>query len=87
MTTNYQEIAKSEARLESVIVEKLHEIGHTIASLKNYKNVDGVDAIRYYLMEKHHWLPSQVKAMSFEDLDFCILEENFKFFYGDSDLS
>ncbi|MBB4126250.1 hypothetical protein GGR77_001540 [Xanthomonas translucens] len=35
----------------------------------------GLDAIRYYLMQKHHWTPEQLFAMSVEHLRFAMSEE------------
>lgn len=35
----------------------------------------GREAIEHYLINKHHWLPAQVRALSWEDLRACLLAE------------
>jgi hypothetical protein len=49
--------------------------GHFLAEREGYKEMDGIDAIYYYLVQKHHWLPRDVRAMSTEDLCFVLAEE------------
>lgn len=49
--------------------------GDHIAKREGYKEVDGLEAVHLYLVKKHHWLPSQVRAMSFDDLQFVLTEE------------
>ncbi|MBO6892854.1 MAG: hypothetical protein JJ866_13005 [Roseibium sp.] len=49
--------------------------GDRLAQREGYKEHKGVEAIQFYLVQKHNWLPSQVKAMSPEDLRFCVAEE------------
>jgi len=49
--------------------------GDHLAKQKGYKNLDGFDALRYYLMEKHHWLPAPARALSMEDLAFALHQE------------
>lgn len=49
--------------------------GDHIAKREDYTTVDGLEAVHLYLVTKHHWLPSQVRAMSFDDLQFVLTEE------------
>jgi len=49
--------------------------GDKIAKNENYSNLMGIEAVYYYLIQKHHWLPSQIKSMSIEDLSLCMEEE------------
>ena len=49
--------------------------GDDLAKKRKYKGHEGMDAIHFYLVEKYHWLPSQVKALNFEDLHFLLEEE------------
>lgn len=37
--------------------------------------LDGIDAVRYFLMQKYHWLPSVLNGMSNTDLVFAMSEE------------
>lgn len=54
----------------------LEVFGDTLKKREGWKSdLMGLDAIHYYLVEKHHWLPSVVRAMSLEDLRFALTEE------------
>lgn len=53
----------------------LYVFGDYLAKKHGYKSVYGIDAVHYYLMQKHNWLPSVIKSMSKEDLRFCLEEE------------
>ena len=53
----------------------LELFGHALAEREGYKKMDGMDAIFFYLIEKHHWLPRDVRSMSIEDLCFVLAEE------------
>ena len=71
-----ENLIKQSAEYSSAITKTLCTIGNKIAEKEGYKSLLGIDAVQYYLMQKHHWLPSQVKSMSLEDLSFCFEEEN-----------
>jgi hypothetical protein len=49
--------------------------GDHLARREGYKALSGMDAIHFYLIEKHHWLPAQVKALNAEDLMLLLEEE------------
>lgn len=54
----------------------LEVFGDSLRKMHDWKNtLDGLEAVRYYLMQKHHWTPSQLQAMSLEDLRFALTEE------------
>lgn len=53
----------------------LDVFGDHLAQRENYRSVDGLDAVRFHLMQRHHWTPAQVRAMSPEDLRFALSEE------------
>ena len=53
----------------------LDVFGDTIAQREGYKDRVGIEAIQFYIKNKYHWLPSQVKSMSLEDLRFLLTEE------------
>jgi hypothetical protein len=68
------------------VIKRLHEaqgdsaylldvFGDTIAQRENYKSINGIDAIHFYIVHKFKWLPSVVKSMSAEDLRFVLSEE------------
>ncbi|WP_425628278.1 hypothetical protein [Vibrio neptunius] len=68
------------------IVNKLHKttaeldysldvFGDELAKRQGYKELDGIDAIHFYLIHKFSWLPSVVKSMSYDDIRFVLSEE------------
>jgi len=54
---------------------KLERFGDYLAKREGYELLHGLDALHYYLIQKHHWLPSQVKALNVDDLEFLFSEE------------
>lgn len=66
-----RELYDAEAKLNYVLAV----FGDHIAEREGFTDVDGVEAIHLYLVTKHHWLPSQVRAMSLEDLRFVLAVE------------
>lgn len=53
----------------------LHCFGDEIARREGYKAHDGIEAIHYFLMQRHGWTPAQVRSMSDADLRFAMEEE------------
>ena len=53
----------------------LDVFGDEIAEREGYKELSGIEAVQFYIVHKFHWLPSQVKAMSSDDLRFVLAEE------------
>lgn len=53
----------------------LEVFGDHLAKKHGYKAHDTLDAVRYHLMLKFHWTPSQVRSMSLDDLHFALAEE------------
>ena len=53
----------------------LELFGDELAVRLGYEGLDGMEAVQFYLMEKHHWLPSVVRSMSGEDLRFAMTKE------------
>lgn len=53
----------------------LEVFGDELAKRERYKDLDGFDAIHFYLVQKHHWLLRDVRAMSHEDLRFVLSQE------------
>lgn len=49
--------------------------GDDLAKREGYKNLDGINAIHFYLIHKFSWLPRDVKSMSLEDLQFVLCQE------------
>ena len=53
----------------------LEVFGFEMAKREGYKNIDGMEAIYLYLINKHHWLPRDVRAMSQGDLELALHQE------------
>jgi len=53
----------------------LLRFGDHLAEREGYKDLSGIDAVHYYLIQKHHWTPAQVRGMSSGDLRFLLSGE------------
>lgn len=73
-----KELYEAQARLceaEGTAMYHLHVFGDEIARRKKYVAHKGIEALHFYLVERYHWTPAQVKALNFEDLSFLFAEE------------
>ena len=75
MSTELYEAKLACRRIEGQQHYHLEVFGDHLAKREGYKEHDGLDAIHYYLMCKHGWLPSQARSLSWEDLQFSLAEE------------
>lgn len=41
--------------------------GDDLARKEGYTHLDGLEAIHRYIIDKHHWLPHQVRTLTLED--------------------
>lgn len=71
---NYQLTANLH-QIEGASAFSLELFGEHVADREGYSEHKGLDAIRYYLMQKHGWLPREVRSMSLDDLRFALAEE------------
>lgn len=62
-------LAEAEAKYNLII------FGDHLATREGYTQHKGIDALHFYLVEKHHWLPAQVRSLSDTDLLFLFAEE------------
>ena len=53
----------------------LEVFGDTLAQREGYTDIDGMEAIHLFLIQKHHWLPRDVRGMSQEDLRLALHTE------------
>lgn len=74
-TKQKYETLKQKYMLKSDTAYYLELFGHHLAEREGYRKLDGMDAIFFYLVQKHHWLPRDVRTMSTEDLCFVLEEE------------
>lgn len=57
-----------------LVMQRLKILQHRAETLKRRNAWDfdePCDVLRFYLMQKHHWLPRDVRALSDEDLEFA----------------
>src|SRR4051794_3493406 len=59
---------EADAGLRAALADK----GDQIAKKKGYGRLDGLDAVHRYLIDKHHWLPSEVRALTTDDLSLLL---------------
>jgi hypothetical protein len=65
-------------RLRTVEGERAFHLdlfGDFLAEREGYNEHTGLDALYYYLIQKHHWLPSQVRSLNQSDLYLLFDEE------------
>lgn len=53
----------------------LDVFGNTLAEQQGYKDIDGMEAVYLYLINKHHWLPRDVRSMTPDDLRLALHQE------------
>jgi len=59
--------------------DEFKNLGDYIAEEEKYQTNKGLNAIHYYIMQKHHWPLIEIRALSDEDIDFILSEELHKF--------
>jgi hypothetical protein len=70
-----QEATRNLRRVEGERAFHVDLFGDYIAEREGYKAHGGLDAVRYYLIQKHHWLPRDVRSLNLDDLLFVLEEE------------
>lgn len=61
--------------VEGHLAFSLDCFGDYLAKREKYKFHDGIEAVYFYLIQKYHWLPSEVRAFNWDDLRFLLEEE------------
>lgn len=67
MTTSNLTLSETAGHLANVQMQSLHELGNNIRQHYNWK-YGAEDSVVKYLVERHHWLPRDVRAMNLDDL-------------------
>lgn len=75
MSDNRYEILKNLHSAQGELAYLLELFGDTIAEREGYKDLDGMDAVHFYLIHKFNWLPRDVRTMSYTDIRFVLTEE------------
>lgn len=53
----------------------LEIFGDDLARREGYANLDGIEAVYFYLIHKFSWLPRDVRSMTFDDIRFVLSQE------------
>lgn len=75
MSKEKYECLKRTRELQGNLDYYLIVFGDVIAEREGYKDMDGINAIHFYLIHKFGWLPRDVRSMSYDDLQFVLSEE------------
>ena len=75
MSKEYHQATKALRLTEGQMAYHVDCFGDHLAEREGYKGNSGIDAVHYYLMSKHGWLPSVVRSMSWDDIRFALSEE------------
>jgi hypothetical protein len=77
MSKERYEVLKRNHKAQGDLAYCLAVFGDTLAKREKYKDIGltGMDAVHFYLVQKFHWLPRDVKSMSAEDVRFVLSEE------------
>ncbi|MDR1276402.1 MAG: hypothetical protein LBL72_08510 [Candidatus Accumulibacter sp.] len=70
-------IARKVYKIKSDRDYSIDVFGGFLAKREGYKALSGMEAIHFYLVNKYHWLPSVVKGLSSDDIDFLLSEERY----------
>lgn len=54
---------------------QLDVFGNQLAKQHGWSELEDDQAVRFYLLRKHHWLPSQVNSMTYAEMRFALSEE------------
>ena len=61
---------------EAKIKYSLARFGDHLAKKNKYRSdLQGIEAVMFHLMQKHHWTPSILRDMSIDDMRFALQEE------------
>ena len=63
-----QNLFDEEAKLKGAFAR----LGDKIAKDKGYSQLSGLDAVYRHLIDKYHWLPSEVRSLSVDDLSMLL---------------
>ena len=75
MSKELNQARKAGHMLAGTSAYHLDIFGDYLAEKEGYKCHTGMEAVFYFLMQRHNWTPSQVRSMNHEDLDFALAED------------
>ncbi len=75
MQSELDESTRSLLHAEADLIAHLHRCGNEIAKKHKYRGLEGLEAVRYFLMQKHNWTPAQVRSLNYDDLRFAMSQD------------
>lgn len=75
MSKEHYKVTRELHQVRAGLYYSLEVFGDTIAKREGYRDLQGMDAVYFYLIHKFHWLPRDVKSMSAEEIRFILSEE------------
>ncbi|MGI2215668.1 hypothetical protein ACRN94_01440 [Shewanella baltica] len=73
-----KELYEQSQRLHAELGQQAYSLdvfGDALAEREKYKGVTGIDAVHLYICLKFCWKPSDVRAMTEQDLRFLLTQE------------
>lgn len=74
-TKEEYQVLKRLHQTEGDLAYILDVFGDYLADREGYKAASGMDAVIFFIVNKFGWPPSQVRGMSYTDLEFVLQEE------------
>jgi hypothetical protein len=75
MQSERYEVLKRLHSAQGDLAYLLEVFGDTVAEREGYKNLQGMEAIHFYLIHKFNWLPRDVMSMSAEHIRLVLHQE------------
>ena len=75
MSSDLGEIRKGLHEAQAGLNWAFEEFGNYLAKREGYKNLDGIDAIHCYTIQKFSSLPRDVRSMTYDDLRFVLSQQ------------
>lgn len=59
---------------EASLLSHIEAFGDSLAAEEGYKELSGIEAVWYYLIQQHGWTPATVRSFNYEDLSLLMKE-------------
>ncbi len=68
-TETISELRARKHRANADLLAAWEDRGDRIAVAMGYEGLDGLEAVHRYLVDKHHWLPRDVRGLTTDDFE------------------
>lgn len=72
LEADYSETRRKIHVLNGEMAALLEEQGDALAKRMGYDGLRGMDALHRFLIDKHHWLPHQVRSLTVDELKLLL---------------